>query len=490
MTHVSSLLWASCLLLLFSAATATPGTTVTPDAPAGDEILSLPGLKKQPSFKQYSGYLPASGSKKLHYWFVESQNNPATDPVVLWLNGGPGCSSDLGFLTEHGPFRVQDDGVTLLDNPFSWNLVANMLYLEAPAGVGYSYSDDGNYTTNDDLVAHDNYLALKHFFQAFPSFTGNEFFITGESYGGVYVPSLSALVVDDSSINFKGFAVGNGLSSYDLNDDSLIYFVYYHGLIGEDLWFKMVKSCCHGDANNCSFSQAARLSTECMSYVNTVSNLVYAGGLNIYNLYGPCVKNSGRLGYGFGGQSLVTANFGWGFAHSPYIKAERKFIENLRGGRSNARLSLTPPCINAKGAIAYMNSKDVRKALHIPSNLPEWQPCSDLDYHRTYKEMSAQYKKVLNRGKRVLVYNGDVDMACNFLGDEWFTDSLGQQVVKTRSEWTYTDEVGSTQVAGFVKAFDKLTFVTVRGAGHMVPTDRPRPALKMFINFITNKPFN
>lgn len=483
---MATLLCAVCWVLLGAAMTTM--AMAWPTAPASDKVQSLPGLKKQPSFKQYSGYLKASGSKKLHYWFVESQNQPQTDPVVLWLNGGPGCSSDLGFLTEHGPFRVQDDGSTLLDNPFSWNLVSNMLYLEAPAGVGYSYSDDGNYTTDDDVVAHDNYLALKDFFTKFSEFRKNEFFITGESYGGVYVPTLSALVVDDGTINFQGFAVGNGLSSYELNDDSLIYFAYFHGLIGQTLWSNLISTCCHGDANNCTFSQAARTSAKCMAFTNQVASLVYSGGLNIYNLYGPCVKNSGLSSPLH--HSLVTANFGWVFSNTPVIKAERERIQSLQGSGPGGSLSITPPCINAAGAITYMNADDVRKALHIPASLPQWQPCSELKYKRVYQEMSAQYKKVLGRGKRILVYNGDVDMACNFLGDEWFTDRLGQPVVTARSEWTYSDATGTTQVAGFFKAFDKLTFVTVRGAGHMVPTDRPRPALKMFINFITNKPFN
>lgn len=122
-------------------------------APDQDEIQSLPGLAKQPSFRQYSGYLRGSGSKRLHYWFVESQKDPQSSPVVLWLNGGPGCSSLDGLLTEHGPFLVQPDGATLKYNPYSWNLIANVLYLESPAGVGFSYSTDKSYATNDTEVS-------------------------------------------------------------------------------------------------------------------------------------------------------------------------------------------------------------------------------------------------------------------------------------------------------------------------------------------------
>lgn len=79
----------------------------------------------------------------------------------------------------------------------------------------------------------DNYVALQNFFKKFPEYRKNEFYITGESYGGIYVPTLSARVVDDKNFNFKGFAVGNGLSNVEMNDNSLIYFTYYHGLIGD-----------------------------------------------------------------------------------------------------------------------------------------------------------------------------------------------------------------------------------------------------------------
>ncbi|PVD27276.1 hypothetical protein C0Q70_12431 [Pomacea canaliculata] len=465
---------------------------LTQAAPADDLIKVLPGLAKQPSWNQYSGYLTAGGTRKLHYWFVESAKNPKKDPVVLWLNGGPGCSSDLGLLTEHGPFRVQDDGATLLYNPFSWNNVANMIYLEAPAGVGYSYSDDGDYSTNDDQTAKDNYLALKDFFTKFPEFASNEFFITGESYGGVYVPTLSVLVLDDKDINFQGFAVGNGLSSAELNDDSLIYFAYYHGLLGETLWDNIVDICCNGDSTNCTFSQNARGKPDCAQFIGQVQALAWSSGLNVYNLYGSCAGGVDRTMVSksnITGTSVVSANFGWNFPWLPRVQKEREWIKNLPRDETG-RLSVTPPCINATGPLMYMNSADVRTALHIPPQLPKWDVCSDiLHYKMIYNDLSPQYQKILDGGKRVLVYNGDVDMACNFLGDEWFVDRLIRPIVKERSEWFFTDAHQTKQVAGFVKQFERLTFLTVRGAGHMVPTDRPRPALEMFTKFLLNQIF-
>ena len=82
------------------------------------------------NFNQYSGYVDIGDGNNMFYWFVESQRNPSKDPVLVWMNGGPGASSLMGFFTEHGPFRVNPDGVTLSLYPYSWNQIANIIYLE------------------------------------------------------------------------------------------------------------------------------------------------------------------------------------------------------------------------------------------------------------------------------------------------------------------------------------------------------------------------
>jgi len=90
----------------------------------------------------FSGYLDIGNGKALHYMFAESQHKPSHDPLIIWYNGGPGCSSMLGFTQEHGPFVMDSGDDYFHENYYSWNKEANMLYIEAPAGVGYSRCDD------------------------------------------------------------------------------------------------------------------------------------------------------------------------------------------------------------------------------------------------------------------------------------------------------------------------------------------------------------
>lgn len=108
-------------------------------APAEDFVAGLPGMADKFNFGMYSGYLPiGSTTKSLHYLFAESQKDPKNDPFIIWFNGGPGCSSMLGFAQEHGPYAMESGTNTFHENEWSWNKEANMLYIESPGGVGYS----------------------------------------------------------------------------------------------------------------------------------------------------------------------------------------------------------------------------------------------------------------------------------------------------------------------------------------------------------------
>ncbi|CAN6306433.1 unnamed protein product [Urochloa humidicola] len=183
-----------------------------------DKIVSMPGQTGVVEFDQYAGYVTvdAKAGRALFYYFVEASQDPSDKPLVLWLNGGPGCSSfGSGAMLELGPFSVCSDNKTLYRKRHSWNRVANMLFVEIPAGVGYSYSN----TTSD-------YHNIGH-----------------------YIPELANLIVSKNrasnatNVKLKGVAIGNA----DLDDNLTLRasFDYYwmHAMISTKAYTAVKDKC-------------------------------------------------------------------------------------------------------------------------------------------------------------------------------------------------------------------------------------------------------
>lgn len=130
----------------------------------------------------------------------------------------------------------------------------------------------------------------------------------------------------------------------------------------------------------------------------------------------------------------------------------------------------------------------MRKAAHIPDQVQDWDFCEYISYVMIYPlregGLSPQIKSLMSskRNLTMLVYNGDVDAVCNFLGDEWFVDDLGRDLIKDNAIWRVDN-----QVAGWVKHYDGITFATVRNSGNMVLNDKPREALEMIDKFLKSK---
>lgn len=130
-----------------------------------------------------------------------------------------GCSSLFGELIELGPLLYDIENEKLKPNPYAWNKKVNLLFLESPSGVGFTYRPgQTDFSTDDDETAHLNFGALESFFQKFPHLSSNDFYLTGESYAGFYIPTLSMLALDKKfPENFKGIAIGDGLLDWDLS---------------------------------------------------------------------------------------------------------------------------------------------------------------------------------------------------------------------------------------------------------------------------------
>ncbi|VDM13721.1 unnamed protein product [Wuchereria bancrofti] len=181
-----------------------PIPRITPTRKQRDRVWNLPGLTFEPNFKQYSGYLNAN-SGHLHYWFVESQRDSSNDPLILWLSGEPSCSSLNSLFSGNGPFRPNSDNMTLSENNYSWNKVANVLYLESSRFTGFSEEilSTNEFDFNNNRTAREVFHALMDFLTVFPEYINRPFFITGHSYASLYILKLSARIINRIQVKYK-----------------------------------------------------------------------------------------------------------------------------------------------------------------------------------------------------------------------------------------------------------------------------------------------
>ena len=161
--------------------------------PDEEKVTSIPDYPEF-TFGVYSGYINNlnNTTKNIHYLLAESQGDPRKDPLIVWYNGGHGCSSMLAWAQEHGPFLQESTSQAFHKNPYSWNTEANVLYIEQPAGVGYSSCDwdahPEDCTHDDNSAARDNLEVLLQWFEKYPEYKTSDLYVSGESYGGIYVP--------------------------------------------------------------------------------------------------------------------------------------------------------------------------------------------------------------------------------------------------------------------------------------------------------------
>ncbi|XP_034689128.1 serine carboxypeptidase-like 35 [Vitis riparia] len=428
-----------------------------------DRVKDLPG---QPAveFRHYAGYvkLRPQDEKALFYWFFEAQGGVLEKPLVLWLNGGPGCSSiAYGAAQELGPFLVRSNGTQLILNDFSWNKVANILFLEAPVGVGFSYTNKSSdlLKLGDRITAEDSHAFLVQWFKRFPSFKSHDFYITGESYAGHYVPQLAELIYErnrkstkDSYINLKGFMIGNAVINGQTDDMGLIEFAWSHAIISDQLYHGIMKECDFirdNPTNLCS---------------NHIKGLLEAySDIDMYSIYTPVCLSSSKETY----RKLVTA---------PRLFAQHDLWHQLPSGYD--------PCTEDY-AEKYFNREDVQKALHANvTKLPyPYTPCSNVirKWNDSPDTMLPTIQKLLKAGLRIWVYSGDTDGRVPVTSTRYSINKMGLRIQQGWRAWFHRK-----QVAGWVVTYEGgLTLATVRGAGHQVPILAPAQSLALFSHFLS-----
>lgn len=468
-------------------------------SPANDLIQTLPGINFAPNFKQYAGYITVDEAhgRKLFYWLVESQRDPANDDVLLWQNGGPGCSSlGGGLMSELGPFYPNATADGLDSNPYAWNTISTNIFIDSPAGVGFSYSDtQSDYTVGDLRTAQDLHVALVKIFQAYPQIAKNKFWLAGESYGGHYVPNLAKYIVDANKqpgafqINLQGFLVGNAWTDAPVDNYGAAFDWYTHGLVSESTFNGVVTQCNLSEVGPLSvtLSEEARHAVAAANLsCNDYQNLAFAemGNIDIYDIYvDVCtesrgqVKNQARQLLEALGRVPSSSSSSSG-GHAP--AALKAGSDTPSGGDANYN-----PCIDS-AVQTYLNRQDTKYAIHATQTPFAWTLCSSfLNYSRKdlLTSMLPVYRDLFEAGIKIMVFSGDVDAIVPITGTRAWLKLLDLDVVEPWRPYTVDGQVG-----GYVTVYKQMQFVTVRNAGHMVPQTQRSRALHMFTNFINDKP--
>ncbi|KAG5520530.1 hypothetical protein RHGRI_033194 [Rhododendron griersonianum] len=438
-----------------------------------DRINQLPG-QPQVNFQQFSGYVTVDEKKTraLFYYFVEAEGDPDSKPLVLWLNGGPGCSSlGVGAFSENGPFRPS--GKVLVRNEYSWNREANMLYLETPIGVGFSYSNDtsSSLSVNDKITGmslqfyphctRDNLVFLHKWFVKFPQYRNRSLFITGESYAGHYIPQLAELMIQfnkkEKLFNLKGIALGNPVLEFATDFNSRAEYFWSHGLISDP---------------------AYKLFTSTCNYSRYVSEY-YRGSVSQ-----TCSKVMSLI-------TMETSRFVDNYDVTLDVCISSVLSQSKILSPHQVTTETVDVCVEDE-TVSYLNRRDVQNALHARLvGVNKWLVCSNiLDYELLDVEIPtiSLVGKITKAGIPVLVYSGDQDSVIPLTGTRTLVQGLAQEL-GLKTSVPYRVWFAGMQVGGWTQVYgDILSFATIRGASHEAPFSQPERSLVLFQAFIEGRP--
>jgi len=488
-------------------------------APMVDKVVSLPGYGVPPA-PQYSGFLDATKADPtagvmLHYWFAETTSTNPDAPIVLWLNGGPGSSSILGMLQEHGPLLINATG-GLTENPYAWTNHVNLLILESPSGVGYSYCAGSNSSPPKGCANTDNSTsraartAIQDFFATkFPELIKRDFFITGESYAGVYVPTLAREILDNApEVNIKGLAVGDPCTDNTAQHDSMdmIWYSHKNGFVPDELYDTLWNKCGARHTPYIAKGQweGPKSQEEMFSRPRQ---------LHMANREDPeCILAERKY------LATTSRGFSQGWTNA--------WMNDLTLFGPSAVVPFTMPGSLNYMCATWMMREDVKKALHVdtspakswPGPAPNWSYTSQWDacngnVKPGTPSMIAFYRNIAPRLRTTIVFNGDTDPCVSYEGTRQAIQEVGFDVIVGGDyrPWFFNATAATPeflaskpllfgpalslveagpQFGGHVVNYQhNLSFVTVHGSGHMVPQFRPRAALKLLENLISGHAF-
>lgn len=396
----------------------------------------------------YAGFFTVNetSNSNMYFWFFPSMDGNSSTPVLLWLQGGPGGSSLYGLFIENGPFLVDKDG-KIEPRPWSWNSKYHMLYIDNPVGTGYSFTvgQIPGYSTNEVEVADNLYSCLEQFFTLLPKYQANDFYLTGESYAGKYIPAIGYKIhtANQNSpkivINLRGMAIGDGLCDPENMVGGYGDLLFQFGLVDE--------------------MQKAFFDKETATAISYIKNKDFYAAFKIFDM-------------------LLNGDL------SPYPT----FFYNATGSTNYYNILRQEEPAEYSYYINYINQAAIRKLMKV-GKLPYGAQSESvekaivLDIMDTVKDWLA----VLMENYKVLLYNGQLDIIVGAPLTERYLQVL---------EWSHKSDYLKAEkqvwklgadVAGYVRKVNNFYQVVVRGAGHILPFDQPERAFELIDQFISGR---
>ncbi|XP_061442030.1 probable serine carboxypeptidase CPVL [Rhineura floridana] len=411
-------------------------------------LLSLVGALPGANVKSYSGYLTVNKThnSNLFFWFFPAQVQPEDAAVLLWLQGGPGGSSMFGLFVEHGPYVVHKN-LTLSERSFPWTSKFSVLYIDNPVGTGFSFTDDeAGYTVNQDDVGRDLYSALTQFFQLFPDYQKNDFYATGESYAGKYVPAIGYYIHTHNptakiKINFKGIAIGDGLCDPEMMLGGYAQLLYQIGLV---------------DDKQREFVQQQ---TDLVAIY--IQQKKWREAFEVFDVL-------------LNGDQIETPSY----------------FQNWTGCSNYYNFMDCQEPADQEYYGQLLSFPEVRKSIHV-GNLT-FHNGSAVEKHLLEDVMKTikPWLAILMDNYRVLLYSGQLDIIVGAPLTERFLPTVPWAKVeeyKNAERVVWRIHARDPDVAGYVRQAGEFYQIIVRGGGHILPYDQPERSLDMMDRFISGK---
>ncbi|KAG0146208.1 hypothetical protein CROQUDRAFT_657695 [Cronartium quercuum f. sp. fusiforme G11] len=456
--------------------TTTSSTTITETySAAGFYIESLPGQPNQTiaTLTQYAGHLPSHPSTAIsptpdsHLWFWLIRESHISDRprLVIWFNGGPGCSSLEGALMEIGPLRVKhteklESPIQLEISNNSWSQYSSLLFIDQPAGTGYSFVNTGDDVRELDQAANQVVVFLTNFYKTFPEFSTVDTYLAGQSYAGQYIPYIAQAILETTTLPtvLKGILMGNAWINPDIQYPAYLDFAYERGLLvkgsKESIRVEQIHEKCSKALKDPTKSDHVLIS-ECETILSPIID---------------------------GGTKRID-----GVKMKPISYNITQFSED---GDKN-----WPPVV--KSLTRYLDQPETAHAFHAEAKSGKWEQCNDTIAKSMWSPNSRPsytlLPKLLTKMK-VLLYAGDQDFMCNALGIERSIEALewsGQKGFGKDKEGKPINSseyiVNGENVGRWTEARG-LSLVVIDRASHLVPIDAPVAALDMLLRFISVDP--